>query len=122
MKPTYKTINIPIFKCTVILVICDSIRAELQLEKNIKLFGEQRQCDYDGLCIATGLGLFGLYFDRNKISQELITHEVYHLTNAILRHHNITATKDNEECAALLNGYLNELFNKIVWNISFYES
>ena len=116
MKSIYKTINIPIFKCDVFLVICDSIRKELQLEKNIKLFGEQRQCDYDGLCLSTGYGIFGLYFDRAKISQELISHEVYHLTNAILRHHNVPIIKETEECAALLNGYLNQHFNGLIWN------
>lgn len=116
MKSIYKTVNISIFRCDVLLVICDSIRKELELEKNIKLFGKQRQCDYDGLCIATGYGLFGLYLDRNKISQELISHEVFHLTYAIFRYHNIAITKETEECAALLNGYLNEYFNGLVWN------
>jgi hypothetical protein len=118
MKSFIKILNIPIYKATVRLVVCDLIRRELETQESVRLFGERGKADYDGLCIGTGYGLFGVYLCRSKLSAKLINHEVYHLTCQIFKYHNCQLNEYNEENAALLNEYLNSTIWDCVWKFT----
>ena len=96
-------------------MVCDSIREELASKQSVDLFGERRQGDFNGFCIGTGYGLFGLYLQNDKLTMSLVNHEVFHLTCQILRYHNCPCNEQNEEHAALLNEYLNNEIWKNVY-------
>lgn len=49
---------------------------------------------------------FAMIFRQSHVSDDLIAHEIYHLTNLILHYHGIKLDPDNDEIGALLAQYL----------------
>ena len=56
-----------------------------------------------------------LYLTENHLTFNLITHEMYHLTNRILSQKGLRLTIDDDEHHAILNGYLNEKLIKYIY-------
>ena len=98
--------SVPIFDVTVHVWVASNPCLFRNNEAVTKIFrGPNEDGDgWDAICLDPVDDHFGLIFDSEKLTNNLFAHELYHLTNAILRLHSI----DDEETGALLHGYLFE--------------
>lgn len=108
------TINVPIYNATVYLIISDDVFKERK--KMDKVFGSAQADDFEALTSsADGVLVFGLFFRKN-VSMSTVAHEVFHLTHRILEWTNCYFSVDEQEQAALLNGYLMDIVIKKINN------
>ena len=65
--------------------------------------------DSDGVahCLVDDTGRSNIIIEREYVDFDTITHEVYHLTLAIINNAGLVQSDDSEEAYAYLNGYLN---------------
>jgi hypothetical protein len=104
---TIKTeFKIPIFDVRVWLVVSPKIY-EARRRMNGLLGPAPKDDDWTGLC-SSAWPAFGLFFHEQLLSENIVAHEVYHLTRSIVS----GAGVRNEETEALLHGYLTDLFRK----------
>lgn len=106
-----KKINIKTFSCDVMYIVCDNIyKVETMLYK--KHGGEQPKEDdnVEGYTISLNNGTYVVVLDYKFMTNNLIGHEIYHVT------HRICADRDieDEETMAWLNGYLHEEFYNFI--------
>lgn len=74
---------------------------------------------YDGVVIPTDIDYYLLLLEEN-ISDNLISHEVFHITIRIAWNNGIMVTPENDENIAILNGFLNQEVRKFInkkWQI-----
>lgn len=100
---------------TTIKIVCFDTHEKLKkkMQFYIKKFDLLKDDDnqyYEGCVIINPLntGEAFIFFVKECLTINTITHEVYHLTNRILDNHGITVSIDEDENHAILNGYLNE--------------
>jgi hypothetical protein len=65
-------------------------------------------------CMVDDTGRANIIIEREYVDYDTITHEVYHLTCAILNNAGLVQSSDSEEAYAYLNGYLNSKVFKFI--------
>lgn len=111
-------VEIPIYDQVVYIYIVDSIRDSYHTSPTLRKLIKKENCDWDGDSELSGLILevarFAILLKIDTLDDELISHEVFHITKAILKHTSIgpTLTDKNEETWAYLNGWLNKEVRK----------
>lgn len=108
---TQKRIDIKTYSCSVIYIVTDSIyAAEKYLHKK---YGGDKPTEDDtveGYAITINSGLYVVVLDFRFMTNNLIGHELYHVTQKICKDRDI----EEEESMAWLNGYLHEEFYKFI--------
>lgn len=99
-----KELTIPIYDAVLWLVVVDNPVKERK--KWEFMFGPAPAGDYTALCSYSGGHEFGLFFNRERLSLEILSHEVFHLTHRILDWAGANFDATHHEQAALLHGYL----------------
>jgi hypothetical protein len=105
-----KTFHVPIFECTVHIIVTDDIPGEHK-----KIFEPDDDIeDYEG-CVAYHGSKFALFIEP-KVAKNPNTlhHEIFHLTHRILEYRDINFDKDHHETGALLHGWLTQKILKIL--------
>lgn len=106
------TITVPIFNVTVKLAIVDD--APKEMERLWKYTGGQEMAEHAMAAVFQAGYRFALVCKREYCADDVIAHELYHLTNGILAMHAIKISADDDEVGALLTQYLhNWTWNQI---------
>lgn len=113
-----KKINVNTYGCDVIFIVSDNI---YKVEKflHAKHGGEYPKEDdpAEGYTVTINAGLYVMVIDYRFMSNNLIGHELYHVTHRIARDRDI----DDEETMAWLNGYLHESFYDFISSSKFVQ-
>lgn len=105
LKPLLKVrLVVPIYDAHVWLVVSKNVRKERR--KWEYLFGPAPDGDYNALCCYSSCSTFGLFFRPEALTNNIIGHEVFHLTHRMLDWVEANFDKDHHEQGALLHGYL----------------
>lgn len=104
-------LDIPIYDARVLLVVADEPLAVRK--KHDDLWGPAPDSNFNGL-VAYGPGCaFGIFFSTGAHTcDQVVGHEVFHLTHRILDWAGVKFDKSNHEAGALLHGYLLKLIMK----------
>jgi hypothetical protein len=106
-----KKINVNTFSCDVIYIVSDNIyKVESLLHKK---YGGDKPKDDDpaeGYTVTVNSTLYVMVLDYRFMTNNLIGHEIYHVTHRICNDRDI----EDEETMAWLNGYLHEEFYKFI--------
>lgn len=112
-----KRVRIPIYGANLWIVVTDSIGWERAKMKHI--FGPSAPSEFSGssgLCIWHSNN-FAIILDKEDLNIEVLSHEVYHLTNGILSWSGAHIVNNNDEHGAILHGYLMDL---VYWEVRDY--
>ena len=104
MRDIRATIAVPIFNVTVKLAIVDD--APKEMERLWRYTGGQEMQAGWAAAVFQCANRFALVGHRDQCSDDVIAHELYHLTNGILAMNNIEIDADDDEVGALLTQYL----------------
>lgn len=106
-----KKIDIKNYACSLIYIVTDSIfRAEKYIHKKYGGDVPTEDDSVEGYAITINSGLYIVVLDFRYITNNLIGHELYHVTQRIGGDRDI----EDEESMAWLNGYLHEEFYKFI--------
>lgn len=111
-----KKINVNTFSCHVIFIVSDNInKVEELLHK--RYGGEKPKADdpAEGYTLTVNSTLYVMVLDYRFMTNNLIGHEIYHVTHRICDDRDI----NDEETMAWLNGYLHEEFYKFISTLKF---
>lgn len=109
--------DIPIYKASLWVVVNSDIAAKRKEMES--MFGPAPSGTYNGLCSWEGYN-FAVFLDPpSSKSIEVISHEVFHLTNRMLEWVNSPFNEHLHEQGALLHGYLMKLVTDAIND--FYE-
>ena len=72
-----------------------------------KLPKDSMEADGVAHCLVDDTGRANIVIEKEYLDFDTVTHEVYHLTLAILNNAGLVQSDDSEEAYAYLNGYLN---------------
>jgi len=106
-----KKINVNTFSCDVVYIVSDNIyKVEDFLHK--KYGGEKPKEDdpAEGYTVTVNSTLYVMVLDYRFMTNNLIGHEIYHVTHRICGDRDI----EDEETMAWLNGYLHEEFYNFI--------
>lgn len=98
------TITVPIFNVVVKLAIVDDALKEM--ERLWSFTGGQELEEHAMAAVFQNGYRFAMVCKREHCADDIIAHELYHLTNGILAMHAIKISADNDEVGALLSQYL----------------
>ena len=98
------TITVPIFNVVVKLAIVDDALKEM--ERLWSFTGGQELEEHAMAAVFQNGYRFAMVCKREHCADDIIAHELYHLTNGILSMHSIEVDADNDEVGALLTQYL----------------
>jgi hypothetical protein len=108
---------IPIYNARLWIVVSDNIRHERKQMADI--FGDyDADVDYVGLCSDSGGHRFAVFFQRDSINIELVSHEAFHLTHRILEWVGANFDNEHHEQGAMLHGYLMDVIWREVFRFS----
>lgn len=93
--------NIPMYDCKIELTIQSNITSKFQSLCK-KLNGEIITYSVAGAVVSKDMNKYYILLDSDKLSHNLISHELYHLTASILEDRAI----EDEETGAWLSGHL----------------
>jgi hypothetical protein len=113
-----KKIKVNTFSCDVVYIVSDNIyKVEDYLHK--KYGGEKPKDDdpAEGYTVTVNSTLYVMVLDYRFMTNNLIGHEIYHVTHRICDDRDI----EDEETMAWLNGYLHEEFYKFINTPKFAE-
>lgn len=105
-KNLRKHLVIPIYEANLWIFVSADIPAERKKWEHT--FGPSPTGQYDALCSWNGDQNFGLFFQKGKVTEKIIAHEVFHLTHRLLEWVSANFDPDHHEQGALLNTYLLE--------------
>lgn len=106
------TITVPIFNVVVKLAIVDDALKEM--ERLWSFTGGQELEEHAMAAVFQNGYRFAMVCKREHCADDIIAHELYHLTNGILAMHAIKISADDDEVGALLTQYLhNWTWNQI---------
>lgn len=104
-------IGIPIYGATLWIIVTDDIPNEHKKWEH--LFGKgPEDGNYYALASHSGGDTFALFFMRDPITLNIITHAVFHLSHRIMEWASVHFDAGHHEHSALLNAYLMELVCK----------
>lgn len=99
-----KNIKLPMYSCTVNVVITDNINSEIaKTYKKYKITGDL-DIEAEGVLIAPDITNYHLIIDTKYLSHNTIAHEVYHAVVRITEDRGIV----DEEAQAWLAGHLTD--------------
>lgn len=103
-----KKFQVPIHDVTVVVVVTADIPAAYKREFGVEIGNAQMAClGYDKR-------KFGLFFEpAAQLRQEIIVHEIFHLTHRILEKNHMNFDESHHEMGA----YLCEYLTKIVFSV-----
>lgn len=104
VKDIRATVTVPIFNVIVKLAIVDD--AHKEMERLWSFTGGQEMSDHAMASVFSNGFRFAVVCRREFCTDDIIAHELYHLTNGILSMHSIEVDADNDEVGALLTQYL----------------
>ncbi len=102
---TKKTINIPIFKIKLLIVIADNIEECLQIDPHI-------DTDCNSCIVDYGDGRVTIFIASRDLS--IVAHECLHVKNAIWERIGYNPQKDNDEVDAYLLAYIFKEVKKVI--------
>lgn len=109
---TYKRWHpIPIYDARLLIVVTDDLRKSRALFDDT--FGEGPTGGYTALASFNAVGDFAVFLPCG-VSDNVLAHEVFHVTHRILDYTNCNFDAEHHEQGALLNGYLTEIVRKAV--------
>lgn len=102
-----KKISVNTYSCEVLFIVSDNIeKVEQYIHAKYDGDGPKDDGPAEGYTITIGPHLYVMVLDYKFLSNNLIGHELYHVTHRIAKDRDI----DDEETMAWLNGYLHEAF------------
>jgi hypothetical protein len=108
MKTKRIKFQVPIHDVSVVVVITDDIPAAYKREFGIEIGNAQMAC------LGYNKRKFGLFFEpKARLRQEIVVHELFHLTHRILEKNCMNFDGEHHEQGA----YLCEYLTKIVFGI-----
>lgn len=111
-KPTrhQTTIKLPMYQCKVVIVIVDSVKAEVdKIYKKHKL-KEEFEGEAEGALVHNDIDCYYLFIGTQFITHNTIAHEIFHAAVRITEDRDIT----DEETQAWLAGHITETLYKFL--------
>lgn len=115
-KNVTRNLKPPLYPVRVFICLTEDINDAMSDYE--KYFGKQDRDKWTLACALANFdrGVFALFIPFNA-STKTIAHELWHLTNYILRQVGIVADHDNDEPGAYLNGWLTERVYRLLGTV-----
>lgn len=104
-----------VFNLRINIHVYDNMDKQMEAEKR---FSKREKWECEEFCHVRGMtfklassDIFYVFFARDQLDLDVVSHECAHLTHAILKHHNMNKKEDTETYALLL-GYLTSTIAK----------
>lgn len=103
--------QVPIYDQPIHIYIVDDVEDAFENNKSIRTIlkkeGVKTAKEASSRAIILEEDRFGIIFGKEGLKEDIISHEVFHLTLIIMKHVGRELSDENEENYAYLNGYLN---------------
>lgn len=100
--------KLPLYDCKIRIHIEPNISSKFQ--SLCKKLGQTVDWNVEGAVLSNNMSLYYILLDKDKLSHNLISHEIYHLTRTILEDRVI----EDEETGAWLSGYLSSVIYRLI--------
>lgn len=122
-----KSFNVPIYgaQCLIVFTDLSNDEASEKLAKyNVDWIPNTiKEMDKSAAFYSTNdYGTFMLYYEKDNLTWDVVSHEIFHLTCGILRWYGVKYCDDSEESFSALDGWLTHNIIKLFPQIKFANS